>query len=98
MCNIYFTLQLGESGLYVTDLKDHVIIHPDGNQIYHDGSVLSIPADGHLSNEQVQHLVMDGQVNIFRYNVNLQTLVWVKMLEYLQKILPLKVQSFIKKC
>lgn len=47
----------------MTDLKNHVIIHQDGNQIYHEGSMLNIPSDGDISGDQVQHLVVDGQVN-----------------------------------
>lgn len=56
------TEQLSETGLYVTDLKNHVIIHQDGNQIYHEGSMLNIPSDGDISGDQVQHLVVDGQL------------------------------------
>lgn len=60
-----------ETELYVAGLKNHVIIHQGGNQIYHEGNVLSIPTD---TSEQVQHLVVDGQVRAEFYYVQLKFL------------------------
>ncbi|XP_033210509.1 zinc finger protein 585A-like isoform X2 [Belonocnema kinseyi] len=51
--------QMQETELYVAGLKNHVIIHQDGNQVYHEGNILSIPTD---ASEQVQHLVVEGQL------------------------------------
>lgn len=59
------TEQLEETELYVTELKDHVIIQQDGEHIYQEENVLSIPADeGMEQEEEGHHLVVDGQVRL----------------------------------
>lgn len=51
-----------ETELYITELKDHIIL-PDGDQIYHEENVLSIPSEENIVEEGVEHLVVDGQVS-----------------------------------
>ncbi|KAG5325811.1 ZN235 protein, partial [Pseudoatta argentina] len=54
--------ELGETGLYVTELKDHVIIQEEEDQIYNEEDVvLNIPAEETVTDE-VNHLVED-QIN-----------------------------------
>ncbi|XP_012234087.1 zinc finger protein ZFP2-like isoform X2 [Linepithema humile] len=54
--------QLDETGLYVTELKEHVIIQQEDDQIYNEEDVvLSIPAEENVSNG-VDHLV-DGEMD-----------------------------------
>ncbi|XP_011256418.1 zinc finger protein 431 isoform X1 [Camponotus floridanus] len=56
------TGQLNETGLYVTELKDHVIIQ-EGDQIYNDEAVLlKIPAEETVSGE-VSHIVVEDQMD-----------------------------------
>lgn len=55
---------LEETELYVTDLKNHVIIqqqHED-HQMYNEEDVLNMPAEEAVADEEVAHLV-DGQIN-----------------------------------
>lgn len=48
--------------MYVTELKDHIVIQQDDDQIYNeDDVVLSIPAEENVSNE-VDPLLVEGQV------------------------------------
>ncbi|XP_012265939.1 zinc finger protein ZFP2-like isoform X2 [Athalia rosae] len=51
-----------ETELYITDLKDHVIIQ-EGDEIYQEGSVLGIPSEETIAEEDVDHLVVDGQMD-----------------------------------
>ncbi|XP_072761012.1 uncharacterized protein [Anoplolepis gracilipes] len=57
------TEQLNETGLYVTELKDHVIIQQEGeDQIYNEEDVvLNIPAEETVSGEV--DLVVEDQIN-----------------------------------
>lgn len=51
-----------ETELYVTELKDHVIIqHQNENQIYNEESVLNIPAEENVV-EEVDQITVDQQV------------------------------------
>lgn len=61
---LYLFVQLNETGLYVTELKDHVIIQQEEeDQIYNEEDVvLNIPAEETVSGE-VDHLVVEDQVN-----------------------------------
>ncbi|XP_011640316.1 zinc finger protein 676-like [Pogonomyrmex barbatus] len=56
--------QLNETELYVTELKDHVIIQQEGEeQMYNEEDVvLNIPAAETVSGE-VEHLVVENQIN-----------------------------------
>lgn len=51
-----------ETELYITELKDHVIIQ-DGDQIYQEENVLGLPSEDNIVEEGVEHLVVDGQIN-----------------------------------
>lgn len=57
-------IQLDDDGLYVTELKNHVIIQQDvgEDQIYNgeEGVVLSIPAEGTV--KDANSLVVESQV------------------------------------
>uniref|UniRef100_A0A0C9QG01 ZNF235_3 protein n=1 Tax=Fopius arisanus TaxID=64838 RepID=A0A0C9QG01_9HYME len=53
--------ELGETELYVTDLKDHVIIHGNDN-IYQEESVLDITDGEGIEEGAVQHMVVDSQM------------------------------------
>jgi hypothetical protein len=54
--------QLDEAGLYVTELKDHVIIQETEDQIYNEeGIVLNIPAEEAVGGEV--DLVVERRVN-----------------------------------
>nr|XP_050856936.1 zinc finger protein 724-like [Vespula vulgaris]XP_050856943.1 zinc finger protein 724-like [Vespula vulgaris]XP_050856953.1 zinc finger protein 724-like [Vespula vulgaris] len=56
--------QLEETELYVTELKDHVIIqHQNENQIYNEESVLNIPAEENVVGEEVDQITVDQQIN-----------------------------------
>ncbi|KAG7210531.1 hypothetical protein KM043_012051 [Ampulex compressa] len=56
--------QLEETELYVTELKDHVIIQEQGeDQIYNEEHVLHMPAEENVADEEVDQLVVDGQMN-----------------------------------
>ncbi|KAL2733303.1 zinc finger protein 724-like [Vespula maculifrons] len=56
--------QLEEAELYVTELKDHVIIqHQNENQIYNEESVLNIPAEENVVGEEVDQITVDQQIN-----------------------------------
>lgn len=58
------TNQLQETELYVTELKDHVIIqHQDENQIYNEESVLNIPAEENVIGEEVDQITVNQQIN-----------------------------------
>ncbi|XP_071553122.1 uncharacterized protein [Temnothorax nylanderi] len=59
--------QLDETGLYVTELKDHVIIQQEGeDQIYNEEDVvLNIPAEEVVSAE-VDHLVVENQIEFVK--------------------------------
>jgi len=55
-------IQLDETGLYVTELKDHVIIQETEDQIYNEeGIVLNIPAEEAVGGEV--DLVVERRVN-----------------------------------
>ncbi|XP_076756055.1 uncharacterized protein LOC143426465 [Xylocopa sonorina] len=55
--------QLDETELYVTELKDHVIIQQQSeDQIYNEEDVLNIPTEEHVASEEVNHLV-DGEMS-----------------------------------
>ncbi|OAD54534.1 hypothetical protein WN48_06643 [Eufriesea mexicana] len=55
--------QLDETELYVTELKDHVIIQQQNeDQIYNEEDVLNIPTEESVADEEVNHLV-DGEMN-----------------------------------
>lgn len=55
--------QLEETELYVTELKDHVIIQQQNDdEIYNEEDVLNIPAEESVADEEVGHLV-DGEMN-----------------------------------
>lgn len=57
-----------ETGLYVTELKDHVIIQQEGeDQIYTEEDVLNMPAEQHVETE-VDHLVVEAQVKIVGFS------------------------------
>ncbi|XP_015126970.1 zinc finger protein 37 [Diachasma alloeum] len=53
--------ELGETELYVTDLKDHVIIHENQN-IYQEESVLDITEEEGIGEGGVQHMVVNNQM------------------------------------
>ncbi|XP_076680788.1 uncharacterized protein LOC143375490 isoform X3 [Andrena cerasifolii] len=54
--------QLEETELYVTELKDHVIIQEQNDdQMYNEEDVLNIPAEETVVDEEVGHLV-DGEM------------------------------------
>ncbi|XP_076644623.1 uncharacterized protein LOC143354426 [Halictus rubicundus] len=54
--------QLEEAELYVTELKDHVIIQQQNeDQIYNEEDVLNISAEENVADEEVGHLV-DGEM------------------------------------
>ncbi|XP_046602152.1 zinc finger protein 300 isoform X1 [Neodiprion pinetum] len=57
-----------ETELYITELKDHVIIQ-DGAQIYQEENVLSIPSEENITEEAVEHLVVDGQIDFAESDV-----------------------------
>ncbi|KYN32876.1 hypothetical protein ALC56_12829 [Trachymyrmex septentrionalis] len=60
--------ELDETGLYVTELKDHVIIQEGEDQIYNEEDVvLNIPAEETVTDE-VNHLVED-QINFVESEV-----------------------------
>lgn len=53
---------MDETELYVTELKDHVIIQQQNeDQMYNEEDVLNIPAEENVADEEVNHLV-DGEV------------------------------------
>ncbi|CAK9811836.1 Zinc finger protein 235 [Anthophora quadrimaculata] len=55
--------QLEETELYVTELKDHVIIQEENeDQIYNEEDVLNIPKEENAADEEVSHLV-DGEMS-----------------------------------
>lgn len=55
---------MDETELYVTELKDHVIIQQQNeDQIYNEEDVLNIPTEENVADEEVNHLV-DGEVYI----------------------------------
>lgn len=56
--------QLEETALYVTELKDHVIIqHQDDNQMYNEESVLNIPVEENVVGEVVDQITVDEQMH-----------------------------------
>ncbi|KAK0086851.1 hypothetical protein PV325_002413 [Microctonus aethiopoides] len=55
------TEPLGDTQLYVTELKDHMIIQQDDEHVYQDESVLDIPTEGNID-EQVEHMVVGNQM------------------------------------
>lgn len=60
----FIIFQLEETELYVTELKDHVIIQEQNDdQMYNEEDVLNIPAEETVADEEVGHLV-DGEVRI----------------------------------
>lgn len=53
---------MDETELYVTELKDHVIIQQQSeDQMYNEEDVLNIPSEENVGDEEVGHLV-DGEV------------------------------------
>ncbi|CAK9813817.1 Zinc finger protein 235 [Anthophora plagiata] len=55
--------QLEETELYVTELKDHVIIQQENeDQMYNEEDVLNIPKEENAADEEVSHLV-DGEMS-----------------------------------
>ncbi|XP_012273310.1 zinc finger protein 436 isoform X2 [Orussus abietinus] len=54
--------QLEETELYIAELKDHVIVQQD-DQIYQEEGVLDMPTEETITDEVVEHLVVDGQIN-----------------------------------
>lgn len=59
--------QLTETELYVTELKEHVIIQEDDENIYQEDNVLAISTDTEITNEDVNHIVVDNEVCNFNY-------------------------------
>ncbi|XP_015175419.1 PREDICTED: zinc finger protein 2 homolog [Polistes dominula] len=55
--------QIEETALYVTDLKDHVIIQQDDNQIYNEEGVLNIPVEENVVGEEVDQITVDEQMD-----------------------------------
>ncbi|XP_014601679.1 PREDICTED: zinc finger protein 2 homolog [Polistes canadensis] len=56
--------QLEETALYVTELKDHVIIqHQDDNQIYNEETVLNIPEEENVVGEVVDQITVHEQIH-----------------------------------
>lgn len=65
---------MGDTQLYVTELKDHMIIQQDDEHVYQDESVLDIPTEENID-EQVEHMVVGNQVNyliifIYYYSID----------------------------
>lgn len=54
--------QLEDAGLYVTELKDHVIIQQEGEDQMYTEDVLNIPAEENVG-EEVDHLVVETHVD-----------------------------------
>lgn len=67
---VMIIFQLDETELYVTELKDHVIIQQENeDQMYNEEDVLNISTEENVADEDVNHLV-DEEV---RTNCTLNT-------------------------
>lgn len=67
----FWFLQLGETEVYVTDLKDlkdHVIIQQGDEQLFAEGNVLNITTDGTVPKTEVRQIVVDGAVLTFFFS------------------------------